>query len=429
MKTNFIKQSKRKLIQISTLILLISISISTTACSAFVPKVNAEDLMSEVKANAVQGQIVDDRFISNTADFTIELFKRSIDSQENSLVSPISVMLALAMTANGADGETLSQMERVLGKDISLEELNEYLYYYANNLPNEEKSKLAIANSIWFRDDEDRLTVEKDFLQKNADYYKAEIYKSPFSEQTLLEINNWVDLKTDGMIDKILDKIDDDSIMYLINAIVFDAEWKRVYNKGDIYQNVFTAIDGSKQKSEFMRSEESLYLDDGRAIGFIKPYYDDKYSFAALLPNEGISIEEYASGLSGEGFLETINNAETAVVNASMPKFSYEYEVELNDMLIGMGMVDGFNSKKANFNRMGRSSRGNIYIGEVLHKTFISLDELGTKAGAVTKVEIKDESASMNLKVVTLDRPFVYAIIDNSTKLPVFIGTVMELKE
>ncbi|TAH70847.1 MAG: serine protease, partial [Anaerolineaceae bacterium] len=345
------------------------------------------------------------------------------------LVSPISVMLALSMTANGADGDTLAQMEKVLGKDIPIDELNEYLYYYANNLPNEEKSKQLIANSIWFRDDEDRLVIEKDFLQTNANYYNAEIYKSPFTDQTLKDINNWVNINTDGMIDKIIDQIDDDTIMYLINAIVFDAEWKVIYTKGDIYQGEFTAIDGSKQISEFMVSGESLYLDDGSATGFIKPYYNNKYSFVALLPNEGITIENYINNLSGEELLKTIRSPEMTVVNTTMPKFSYEYEIRLNDILKNMGMSDGFNPTKASFTRMGRSSRGNIYIGEVLHKTFISLDELGTKAGAVTKVEMKDESAIMDMKIVKLDRPFLYAIIDNSTKLPLFIGTLMDLKK
>lgn len=429
MKKAFYIKLKKKLILISTLVLLIIVMISITACSAFTSKVEAEDLMKEVKPNAVSGQAVDDRFIDNMANFSIELFKNSIDKQENSMVSPISVMFALAMTSNGADGETLSQIEEVLGKDISIDELNDYLYYYANSLPNEEKSKLGIANSIWFRDDENRLIIEKDFLQKNADYYSAEIYKSPFTNQTLLDINNWVKHNTDGMIDKILDRIDNDTIMYLINAIVFDAEWKKVYSKGDIYQKEFTDIDGKKQISDFMRSEESLYLDDGSAIGFIKPYYDDKYSFAALLPNEGITIEDYITNLSGEELLSTVINAERVVVNASMPKFSYEYEIKLNDILSNLGMPDSFLPDKADFSRMGRSSRGNIYIGEVLHKTFISLDELGTKAGAVTKVEMKDESAVINMKNITLDRPFVYAIIDNSTNLPIFVGTVMKLKE
>ena len=203
--------------------------------------------------------------------------------------------------------------------------------------------------------------------------------------------------------------------MYLINAMVFDAEWKEVYSKGDIYQGQFTSWDGTKQTADFMRSEESYYLDDGRATGFIKPYFDDKYSFVALLPNEGIKIEDYIADLTGEGLLNTVSSAEPATVSASLPKFSYEYEITLNDVLKSMGMTDGFNPVTADFKRLGSSPIGNIYIGEVLHKTFISLDELGTKAGAVTKVEMKVESAILDLKIVTLDRPFVYAIIDNAT--------------
>jgi serine protease inhibitor len=420
---------RRTLILLLSMILLFTIALNITACSAAVPQTAADDLMEEVKPAAIDGKEANNQFIGNTADFSLELFKKSINNKKNSLVSPISVMFALGMTANGADGETLTQMEEVLGKDISLNDLNEYLYSYAKSLPNEEKSKLEIANSIWFRDDENHLTIEEDFLQKNADYYNSEIYKVPFSDQTLMDINNWVKKNTDGMIGEILDEIRDDAVMYLINAIVFDAEWENVYNKDDIYQDEFTSIDGVKQMTDFMRSEESLFLDDGSATGFIKPYSGGKYSFAALLPNEGVAIEEYILNLSGKDLLNTINNAEAAAVNATIPKFSYEFEVKLNDVLIDMGISDGFHPQRANFKRMGTSSMGNIFIGEVLHKTFISLDELGTKAGAVTKVEMKAESAAANLKIVNLDRPFVYAIIDNSTQLPVFIGTVMNPKE
>jgi serine protease inhibitor len=318
-----------------------------------------------------------------------------------------------------------AKTEEVLGNGITLEELNQYLYYYANNLPSEEKSRFKIANSLWFRDDENRLTVEKDFLQKNADYYNAAIYKAPFTDETLNDINDWVKINTDDMIDKILDEIHESAVMYLINAIVFDAEWKVIYNESNIYEDTFYLADGTKKTVDFMRSEESLFLDDGRATGFIKPYYDDKYSFAALLPNEGISLDSYIESLSGEGLLDTVADAEMVTVNATMPKFSYEYEIQLNEILKSMGMPAAFDSNIADFSRMGKSSRGNIFIGDVLHKTFISLDEKGTRAGAVTKVEIRDESAALDLKFVKLDRPFVYAIIDNSTNLPVFIGTVI----
>lgn len=418
---------KRKaiIIKLPVLILLISVSIIMTACSGFIPGVEADDLMEDVVPGNVTGKQADERFISNTADFAIDLFKESISNQKNSLVSPVSVMLALAMTTNGADGETLSQMEEVLGRDISIDELNQYLYYYTKNLPNEEKSKLKIANSIWFRDEENRFTVEKDFLQKNADYYHAEVFKAPFTDETLSVVNNWVKTNTDDMIDKILEEIAAEDIMYLLNAIVFDAEWKVVYNKDSIYQDEFTTADGTKVSTDFMGSEESLYLEDGNAVGFIKPYYNDKYSFVALLPNEGVDFDSYIEGLSGEKLLSTIRNAKTTVVNATVPKFSYEFDITLNDVLKSLGMSYAFDSNNADFSKLGKSTRGNIYIGKVIHKTFISLDERGTKAGAATLVVVKDESAPVELKIIKLDRPFVYAIIDNKTKLPLFIGTVL----
>jgi serpin B len=177
-----------------------------------------------------------------------------------------------------------------------------------------------------------------------------------------------------------------------------------------------------------MYSDEYKYLDDGKATGFIKPYAGNKYSFAALLPNENIQIDEYIQSLTGTGFLNMIKNAENIIVQTYLPKFKYEYEIKMNDALKTLGMPDAFHDGKADFKKMATSSDGNIYIGEVLHKTFISVDELGTKAGAVTKVEIQAECVIEYEKTVRLDRPFVYAIIDNATNLPVFIGTVVNFK-
>lgn len=401
---------------------LATTTLTSAGCSG---KVQAENLMEDISAQNVQGKPVDAEFIASVADFYFELFRKTTAADENSLVSPLSVLLALAMTANGADTETLTQMETVLGRDVALSELNEYLFSYVSNLPSKDDCKVTIANSIWFRDDE--LVVEKPFLQTNANYYGAAAYKSAFDDQTLKDINNWVKKNTDGMIDKILDEIHVDAVMYLINALVFDAKWEKVYTKNDIYQGEFTAFDGSKGQADFMSSGEKFYLDDGQAVGFIKPYAGNKYSFVALLPNEGISIQEYVDSLSGDQFLEVINSAEQTPVNAHLPKFSYDYTVGMNDPLKEIGMPIAFSPAQADFTRLGRSSRGNIYIGDVLHKTFISVDELGTKAGAVTKVEMRAESAPLEVKTVKLNRPFVYAIIDNATSLPVFIGTVLDL--
>ena len=418
---------KKTFLAILSLILICSMAVNLTGCTT---KVQAADLMEGVNANTVTGKAMDDAFTQSQIRLAVDLFQSSAleSKDENVLISPLSIQLALAMTANGADSDTKAEMEALLGGEISLDDLNEYLYAYVKNLPSEEKYKLQIANSIWFRDDEGRLQVERDFLQKNADYYGAQAYKAAFDDQTLKDINNWVKDHTDGMIDSILDQIDEDAVMYLINALVFDAEWQHVYDKSDVYQGKFTNISGAEKSVDMMHSEETVYLQDDKATGFMKPYNGSKYSFAALLPNEGVDIYEYIAELTSEDLLTTLNSPQLGMVMATLPKFSYEYELTMNDVLKELGMPSAFSGSTADFSKMARSSRGNIYIGEVLHKTFISVDELGTKAGAVTKVQMNDESAPMSEWVVNLNRPFVYMIVDNETNMPIFIGTVMDVQ-
>ena len=189
------------------------------------------------------------------------------------------------------------------GGDIPMETLNEYLYSYIKTPPSEKTSKLNIANSVWFRDN--GFTAEKTFLQKNADYYGAAAYKSPFDGKTLRDINNRVKKNTDGKIEKIIDSIDSDAVMYLINTVLFDAEWENIYKKDEVGDGAFTAIDSTKKTVPMMYSEEHSYLDDGKATGFIRPYKNG-YGFAALLPNEDISLSDYAASVTGKSFIDTI---------------------------------------------------------------------------------------------------------------------------
>ena len=231
------------------------------------PHLQTANLMKGVTANTVSGMFADDKFIGSMADFSVELFKKSIADNENSLISPLSVMLALSMTANGADNETLSQMEAVLGGSIQMNDLNKYLYSYVKGLPSSEKSKLGIANSIWFRDIS-TLNVKPGFLQTNADYYGAEAYKSAFNETTVTDINDWVSANTDGMIDSILDEISSDAVMFLINAVVFDAEWETVYDKSQVSDGIFTDINGNQQIVPFMiQRGGQKFLDDREKSG------------------------------------------------------------------------------------------------------------------------------------------------------------------
>lgn len=389
------------------------------------------NLMKGVSAGKVTGKAADEKFISAVADFAVKLFQNQElaengDLNGNTLISPLSVMLALAMTANGADGETKAEIESLLGGELPLENLNEYLYAYVSELPSEKKYKLQIANGIWFRDEENRLTVNQDFLQTNADYYQAEIRKAPFDDSTLSEINSWVKKNTDGMIDSVLNEIPYDAVMYLVNAVTFDAEWEEIYKKMFVYNGKFTSFDGTEKMVLMMESEENLYLSDGKATGFVKYYKDREYAFAALLPNEGVDIQDYIAGLTAEGLLETLNEAEDGLVIATMPKFSYEYSISLKSELEQLGMPMAFNSNLADFSRLGKSTRGNIYLSKVDHKTFITVDERGTMAGAATVVEAVEECAPMGY-YVTLNRPFVYAIVDVDTGIPLFIGSVMDI--
>ena len=194
------KKSKALLAVVSILILCI-MTVNLSSCGA---KIHAKDLMDGVTPRNVEKSENLSQSSQDVTDFAIRLFKEANENGENTLISPLSVLCALAMTANGAEGETLTQMESVLG--MSVEELNLYLYTYVNSLPEGEKYKLSLANSIWFTDDA-RFNVSRDFLQANADYYGADVYKAPFNKQTMRDINNWVKNETDGMIPKVLDEI------------------------------------------------------------------------------------------------------------------------------------------------------------------------------------------------------------------------------
>ncbi|NMA96033.1 MAG: serpin [Clostridiales bacterium] len=401
-----------------------------SACTSSVPN-KSLDLMRDIKKGNVTPVKIEDlkkedlNRSRNITDFSLDLFRESFE-MENILISPLSIASALTMTANGAKDNTLSQMEKVLHSDIK--ELNDYLMGYRIYLPSDEKYKVSLANAIWFRDDE-RLKVNEDFLQINKDYFDAGVYKAPFDESTMNDMNAWVKDKTDSMIEDILKEAPPkDAVMYLVNALSFDAEWENIYEETQVYDGEFITESGDKKATKFMRSSEYSYLENDLATGFIKPYSDNKYAFVALLPNKGVTMKDFVDSLNAKTLAELMEDEKDYTVNAVTPKFTVEYEALLNDPLKNMGMTDAFSDHDANFSGLGISSRGNIFIGRVIHKTKISVDEKGTKAGAVTAVEMKDEAAmEIEYREVVLDRPFFYMIIDTEEKLPLFMGSLMDI--
>lgn len=380
----------------------------------------ASELTAGITAQAVTGTEPDAEFIAGQTAFALSLLQQTAKNYDgkNVLLSPYSLMQALAMAANGADGQTRSEMEQVLG-GLPVDALNSYLYTRREQLP---AAQIKTANSVWWRNAGDRLQVNPAFLQTAADYYAASAYQAPFDDSTVKAINDWCSKHTDGMIPELLDQIDPEVMMYLINAVSFDAKWETVYEE-EPWESEFTAADGSTQQMELMWSDEHTYLEDAHATGFLKPYENGDYAFAAILPEEGMTPEAYLAQLTPEGLRDLFLNAETAPVEAGMPKFSYAYEDELSKMLSEMGMPTAFEDA-ADFKNMAVSGDGNIAISRVLHKTFISVDTEGTKAAAISAVEFDScaPEVSDNLKTVLLDRPFVYMIVDTNEMLPVFAG-------
>lgn len=378
------------------------------------------DLTEGVSKNESASKAPDDEFKAAASSFAAELFKDNYSKGKTTLVSPLSVLTALALVQNGAQGDTLAQLEQALG-GIDRDTLNAYMRAYCDFLT--ESDELKIANSVWT---DSSAEAKRDFLQKAVDSYSAQLFSAPLSDpKTVESINSWVKKNTYGMITKIIEKADRYAVMMLVNAIAFDAKWETPYKRSDIEKLEFTSYSGSKKKTDFMCSTENVYLKDGGAVGFMKPYKNGRFAFAALLPDENTGIDDYVASLSGDKLMKIFSSAKRGnEVNVKMPKFRAEYSTQLIDTLKKMGVKDAFDSKTADFSSLIENR--DAYIATVVHKTFIEVDENGTRAAASTLVGA-DTMSLIEPYSVCLNRPFVYMIVDTETNLPLFIGVQTEI--
>lgn len=364
----------------------------------------------------------------HVTDFYLRLFNALDGGKENVIFSPLSVAEAFAMCSNGADGETLRQFSEAFG--ISAESLTRFLNTYRNTLESDEYATITHANSIWINDTH-KFIPNEDFVLAADGYFDAEVYKTPFGPSTAKDINGWIKKSTNDMIPKIVDTVPEDAMLYLANAIAFEAEWPEVYEKGYVRDATFTTEAGEKQDCELMYSTESNFISDENSVGFIKHYKNSNYAFVAILPNENISVSDYLATLTGNKLSAMLAASSPSTVFAAIPKFEAEYSTDLKDAFISLGLKDAFDVSRANFSEMGEltdKTGENLYIGRALHKAYIQVAEKGTKAGAATVIEILcGSSAPTEPVTIHLDRPFVYMIIDTNLNLPIFIGTLMNL--
>lgn len=383
----------------------------------------AKNLCDDIQAGDVSGISLDSTFALSQTGFALDLFQHEYKNGTNTLISPYSVMQALAMTANGADYQTKADMEKVLG-GIPVETLDAYLYTQRISQPDSESCKLKTANSIWIKND-GTIKVKPDFLQTVKDNFDSAVFEAPFDNTTVNDINKWVKINTDEMIPTLLKDIPEAAVMYLINAVSFDAEWQIQYDSTyNVGAGTFTAYDGTKQSCDMMHSRESKFISDDNSIGFMKDYSGGRYAFAAILPDENISIDDYIAGLTPESLHEMFGNSEYKKISAVLPKFSYDYDSTLSESLKDMGMESAFDAKLADFSKMGETVTDMLFINDVKHKTHIDVNESGTKAAAVTSVEMSAGDSADPPVEIRLNRPFVYCIVDTEVDVPIFIGTL-----
>ena len=289
--------------------------------------ISAKNLLAGISREKIELTAVERPYETLMTELGLKLFQETLKADpdgENKLISPLSVLYAMAMVSNGADDQ--EAVKAYWGYDLL--HINEYLYEYTGKLPVGEKYKLQLANSIWFTEDE-RFTVNREFLQKVKNHYDADAYQAPFNEKTLGDINEWVELKTDGMIKDILDQIPSDAVMYLVNALAFEAEWLSTYDETQVWKGAFTKADGTQQKVDFMYDTVGTYLEDEKATGFMRYYKDMKYAFVAMLPKEGVTPEEYIASLDGNALHTMLKNPQVTSVVTSIPVFETEYDLNL----------------------------------------------------------------------------------------------------
>ena len=350
---------------------------------------------------------------------------------ENPVLSPLSAYLCLAMLMPGANENTKAEFEKILGADW------DYVSALAADIAAQlEKTggstKLDLANSIWT--DDDKAVIEEEWLKTVKAYFGPDIYSADLpSDGALKAINKWVNDKTNGMIPKLHDEnYDKDTIMVLLNALYMKAEWAHKFEGQDTYDREFTKADGSAVTVPFMNMFEAYesYIKTEDAEGIMLPYDDGRLAFIALKPGSG-DARGYASSLTGAKLKELIAAAKAdTFVTVNMPKFSTGYSVYLTDALKAMGMTDAFDPDLADLTGAGRGVDGPLYISYVFQKVKVDVNEEGTEAAAVTEIATAERCAlpADEPIVLTFDKPFVYAIVDTKTGVPLFAG-VMENPE
>ena len=391
------------------------------------PSIKAEIDLGEVKKAEYDSALMDSEYKRYTFALLSQTIK-DFGGDENVMVSPASVMIALDMAAAGAKKDSLRQLTDLFaeGQDPLLQQA--YAAALMDKINNSKDVKFACANAVW---NNSRLLGDK-VNTRYVDYihetFLAEYRVTEFNKKTCDEINGWICDHTDKKIENMLDELDPGTVMVLVNAITFDAKWDEPYEKDNVQDGEFTASDGHTQKATFLSDTSYNYFETDKATGFLKNYKGGEYAFLAILPKDtSVSANEFAKSFTSADYEAFINSRTGEYrVHSRMPEFKSDFKLLMNDTVKNLGAKDIFEPGLADFSGIA-GAPGDIYVSKVLHQTHIEVDAQGTKASAATVVSMTKNAAveeTSNDRYVNCDRPYVYAIVDTGTMAPVFIGTV-----
>lgn len=346
----------------------------------------------------------------DASPFSWQLFKALYEPGKDMVYSPLSALAALGMTASGARNDTLKEIEDTT--NLTSAQLNELA---SDDLSGSLKS----ANSVWLRPGQEitDASVQK-VLEKD---YKAEVFSQPFDEAGCQRINDWVSEKTGGLIEKMVDNVSDQTMMILLNALAFEDSWETPFK--DAGKLPFTPANGKAADADMMSSEESQYVKMDGLHGFVKPYKEGRYAFAALVPEDDSALEDHLGSLDGDALMKAITAPEEKTVDVTMPRFEMASELDLKVPLTNLGINSLFDDS-ANLSGFGPD----LFVSSLLQKAKITVDKEGTKAGAATEADIDLMALPPEDTIyVVCDRPFLYMIVDLDKKMPVFMGVVEQV--
>jgi serine protease inhibitor len=349
------------------------------------------------------------------------------DGSQNFLFSPASIGWCLAMVWNGAQGSTRDEIATALEtKGFNSADMNQaYAEWKKSWNAIDPKVQLEIANSIWARKG---IALKPEFVEINKKYFDAETAELDFNNPSALTtINGWVKSKTRNKMDKIVDEISPDSVIFLINAIYFNGKWTKAFDAAKTKEEDFTIGSGSRKKLPMMHQRGSYeYLEQDEFQAVRLPYGSKRLSMEIFLPSEKIGLKKFLDLVTTDNWNRWTADFSESDGEIALPRFRVEYEITLNDVLKALGMKTAFDPQRADFGAMVQST-AKTYISSVKHKAFAEVNEEGTEAAAVTSTEIRVTSMPIQRKPfqMIVNRPFFFVIRDQSTNAILFAGSIV----